>query len=121
MTGKKVFLFDDNEEIVELCKEILQDLGCEAKSSPSTANLLEQLEEFTPDLIFMDNWLPDKSGVEATRMIKQSEKFSKIPVIYFTANTHIEDLARQAGSDHYLAKPFDLTEFEAIVEEYLSK
>lgn len=120
MSKKRVFLFDDNEEILELCKEILLDLGCEVKSSPSTENLLEQLEEFTPDLIFMDNWLPDKSGVEATQMIKSSKEFSHIPVIYFSANTNIDALAKEAGSDAFLAKPFDLQEFEAIVSNYLS-
>ncbi|MHA6697334.1 response regulator [Chryseobacterium sp. A321] len=121
MAKSKVFLFDDNEEILELCVEILQDLGCEVKFSPTTTDLLSQLEQFTPDLIFMDNWLPDISGVQATQMIKASEKFSHIPVVYFTANTNIESLARMAGADHYLEKPFDIEDFENLTLQALKK
>lgn len=121
MAKSKVFLFDDNEEILELCIEILEDLGCEVKSSPTTTDLLSQIEEFSPDLIFMDNWLPDVSGVQATQMIKASDKFSHIPVVYFTANTNIESLARAAGADHYLEKPFNIDDFENLTLRALKK
>lgn len=117
--NKKIFIFDDNLEILELCTEILEDLGCEVKTSPTTNNVEQQVKEFMPDLIFMDNWLPDISGIEATRMIKANEDLKNIPVIYFSANSNISELAQEAQADDFLAKPFDLDNFEDIVHKYI--
>ena len=115
---KKVFIFDDNEEILELCTEILQDLGYEVQTSPTTTDVEEQVLEFMPSLIFMDNWLPDISGVEATKRIKAHKDLCHIPVIYFSANSNIGELASLAGADDYLAKPFDIQQFEETVLKY---
>ena len=89
-TAKKIFIFDDNLEILELCTEILEDLGCQVKTSPTTNNVEQQVLDYMPDLIFMDNWLPDISGIEATRMIKSNENLKNIPILYFSANINIK-------------------------------
>ena len=115
---KKVFIFDDNLEILELCTEILQDIGCEVKTSPTTNRVEQQVADYMPDLIFMDNWLPDMSGIEATKLLKANDRLKNIPVIYFSANSNISELANQAGSDDFLAKPFDIDKFEETVKKY---
>ncbi|MBW8359757.1 MAG: response regulator [Weeksellaceae bacterium] len=117
--NKKVFIFDDNVEILELCTEILNDMGCEVQTSPTTNDVEEQVTEFMPDLILMDNWLPDISGVEATKLIKANQSLKDIPVIYFSANSNISELAALAGADGYLAKPFDIDHFEEMVMKYV--
>lgn len=117
--SKKIFIFDDNLEILDLCTEILNDLGCEVKTSPTTNNVVEQIQQFLPDLIFMDNWLPDISGIEATRLIKSDDDLKNIPVIYFSANTNINELAKEAGADDFIAKPFDIDQFEEMVLKYI--
>lgn len=119
-TNKKVFIFDDNIEILELCTDILEDLGCEVKTSPTTNDIENQIREYMPNLIFMDNWLPDISGIEATKLLKSSADLKHIPVVYFTANSNIDELAAEAGADAFLAKPFDISKFEETVEKYLS-
>ncbi|OWR13093.1 MULTISPECIES: response regulator [Chryseobacterium group] len=116
--NKKVFIFDDNIEILELCTEILEDLGLEVKTSPTTNSVEEQVSNYMPDLIFMDNWLPDISGIEATKLIKANETLKHIPVIYFSANSNISALASEAGADEFLAKPFDIDLFEKTVKKY---
>ncbi|QOW08967.1 response regulator [Kaistella flava (ex Peng et al. 2021)] len=117
--NKKVFIFDDNLEILELCTEILKDLGFEVKTSPTTNGIEQQVKDFLPDLIFMDNWLPDISGIEATRLIKANDELKNIPVIYFSANSNISELAAEAKADDFIAKPFDLDQFEEIVCKHL--
>lgn len=117
--NKKVFIFDDNIEILELCTEILEDLGLEVKTSPTTNSVEEQVSSYMPDLIFMDNWLPDISGIEATKLIKANEALKHIPVIYFSANSNISALASEAGADEFLAKPFDIDSFEEVVKKYV--
>lgn len=118
--NKKVFIFDDNLDILELCTEILNDIGCEVKTSPTTNSIEQQVSEFSPDLILMDNWLPDMSGIEATQLIKANDTLKKIPVIYFSANSNISELAKEALADDFLAKPFDIDEFEEMVKKYIS-
>ena len=66
----------------------------------------------------MDNWLPDISGIEATQLIKSNEGLKNIPVIYFSANSNINELAAEARADDFIAKPFDLDTFEDIVQKY---
>lgn len=117
--SKKIYIFDDNLEILELCTEILEDLGCEVKTSPTTNEIEDQVKNFLPDLIFMDNWLPDMSGIEATRLIKSSDDLKTIPVVYFSANSNISELAAEAGADDYIAKPFDIDQFEEIAKKHL--
>ena len=118
-TAKKIFIFDDNLEILELCSEILEDLGCEVKTSPTTTNVEQQVLSFMPDLIFMDNWLPDISGIEATRLLKSNEQLKNIPVLYFSANSNIDALAAEAGADDFLGKPFDIDQFEKKKKKYV--
>ncbi len=116
---KKVFIFDDNLEILELCTEILEDLGFQVKTSPTTNFIEKQVQEFLPDLIFMDNWLPDISGIEATQLLKANQDLKNIPVVYFSANININQLAEQAGADNFIAKPFDIDLFEEMVLKYI--
>jgi CheY-like chemotaxis protein len=115
---KKVLIFDDNQELLELCTIILEDIGCEIKTSTTSNDIEQQVMEFLPDLIFMDNWLPDVSGIEATKLLKANKELQRIPVIYFSANNNISALAKEAGADDFLEKPFDISAFEKIVMKY---
>ena len=116
---KKVFIFDDNTDILELCTFILEDAGYEIKTSSTSNNIIDQVSAYTPDIIFMDNWLPDVGGIEATRELKAHEVLKNIPVIYFSANNDVMSLADQAGADGYLSKPFDIQELENIILKHL--
>lgn len=120
VSTKKVFVFDDNRDILDLCTYILEDAGYEIKTSESSNNIEEQVASFMPDLIFMDNWLPDLGGIEATKALKKNLDLKHIPVVYFSANNDISTLAEQAGADSYLAKPFDIDALEEIVKKHVS-
>jgi two-component system alkaline phosphatase synthesis response regulator PhoP len=116
---KKVFIFDDNTDILELCTFILEDAGYEIKTSSTSNNIIDQVTAYIPDIIFMDNWLPDVGGIEATRELKGHDQLKNIPVIYFSANNDVMSLADQAGADGYLSKPFDIQELENIILKHL--
>lgn len=118
MTKKKVFIFDDNIELLELCSLILEGAGFEVKTTSTSDNAAQQVLDYSPDVIFMDNWLPSVSGIDATRAIKANEKIKHIPVIYFTANNNVNELASEAGADDFLAKPFDINDLEKIVRKH---
>jgi DNA-binding NtrC family response regulator len=117
--AKKVFVFDDNVDILDLCTIILEDAGYEIKTSSTSNNIIEQVSSYTPDIIFMDNWLPDVGGIDATKELKAHAVLQHIPVIYFSANNDVKSLAEQAGADDYLSKPFDIEELEKIISKHL--
>ena len=117
--NKKVFIFDDNTDILELCTLILEDAGYEIKTSATSNQIVDQVSAYMPAIIFMDNWLPDVGGIEATQELKNHPDLKHIPVIYFSANNDVKALAEQAGADSYLAKPFDIHALEEVVKKYI--
>ena len=119
MKGKTVLIFDDNQDLLELCTIILEDIGCKVVTTSISDNADVQVLQHSPDIILMDNWLPNLSGIEATKLIKANEKLKHIPVIYFSANNHVQELAEQAGADDYLAKPFNIADLEKIVKKHI--
>lgn len=116
---KKILIFEDDISILEIVTIILEDAGYRVSVSQTSHDIIEKVAELTPDLILMDNWIPDIGGKEATRLLKKHPRFQHIPVIYITANSDIAALAEVAGADDFLAKPFDLEDLEFIVAKYL--
>jgi len=116
--NKKIYIFDDNEDILELCTMILEEAGYVIKTSSTSNDIIGQVSGYMPDLIFMDNWLPDLGGIEATRMLKACAALRHIPVIYFSANTDIRILSEKAGADHFLAKPFNIQDLVQVAQNF---
>lgn len=119
--NRKILIFDDDKDILNICSIILQGKGYEVFTSPSCKNLFEVILSAVPAVIVMDNKIPETGGVAATRLIKSDPRTSHIPVILFSANTHIARLTEEAGADLYLQKPFDITELEEILEKTILK
>jgi len=114
---KKVLIFDDDEDILAICTYILEEHGWEVSTFSNCNNVIEKVESIMPEVILMDNWIPDSGGIVATQAIKQQPHLKHISVIYFSANNDIKSLAQQAGADSFLAKPFDLEDLENIVNQ----
>jgi DNA-binding response OmpR family regulator len=119
--NKKIVIFDDDEDILSICSYILEEQGWKVFSFTDCNNIAEKVSSILPDVILMDNWIPDDGGIIATQILKKSESLKDIPVIYFSANSDIELLANHAGAETYLAKPFDLEELERVINTVLVK
>lgn len=117
---KTVLIFDDDSNILELCSIILEEAGYEIKTSETSHDIIQKVESYLPDVILMDNWIPDIGGIAATQLLKNHPEYKKIPVIYFSANNDIHVLAEKAGADKFLSKPFDLIALENMIEETLT-
>jgi len=113
--SKKVLIFDDDADILQVCSIVLKRKGFEVLAEDNCDSLLEKIQEFAPLVILMDNQIPSIGGIKATQMIKSTESTRNIPVIFFSANTDIARLSQLAGSEYYLQKPFDIAELESIV------
>ena len=114
--SKKILICDDDEDILSICTYILEELGWEVHTRMHCMNILDVVEKIQPQVILMDNWIPGEGGIKATQAIKAVEKYKLIPIIYFSANNDIKGLAKLAGADTYLAKPFDIEELERVIE-----
>ena len=112
---KKIIIFDDDEDILSICSFILEEQGWDVYAFTDCNKITEKVSSILPDVILMDNWIPDDGGIIATQKLKKSEALKNIPVIYFSANSDIELLANHAGAETYLAKPFDLEELERVI------
>jgi CheY-like chemotaxis protein len=120
MTDKKrVLIFDDDKDILEMCSIILSESGYDVFTSSDCFNVVDKVSSIRPDVIFMDNWIPDMGGIEATRLLKSTDDLKDIPVIYFSANNDIHLLKEKAGANSFLAKPFDLYDLEKVILENL--
>lgn len=117
--NKKIIIFDDDEDILSICSYILEEQGWEVFTYTDCNNITEKVSGILPDVILMDNWIPDAGGIIATQTLKKSEALKDIPVIYFSANSDIQILASHAGAQTYLAKPFDLEDLERVIKKVL--
>ncbi|MDB5005231.1 MAG: response regulator receiver protein [Mucilaginibacter sp.] len=114
-TKRKIIIFDDDEDILSICNYILEEKGWEVHTFTDCNSIAERVSGIMPDVILMDNWIPDAGGIIATQTLKKTDDLKSIPVIYFSANSDIQLLANFAGAETYLAKPFDLEELERVI------
>lgn len=114
---KRILIFDDDVDILSICTYILEEQGWEVHTSPHCNNIDHTVRSIQPNVILMDNWIPDTGGVIATQTLKSQHDLKHIPVIYFSANNDIQSLAKRAGADTFLEKPFDLAELESIINK----
>ncbi|BFO67786.1 MULTISPECIES: response regulator [unclassified Chryseobacterium] len=121
MNKKKILIFDDDAAILEVITIIFEENGYEVRISETSHDILEKVAEYHPDVILMDNWIPKIGGVEATKLLKNSEEFNHIPVIYVTANNDIAALASEAQADDYVSKPFNLDDLEEMVAKHIKE
>lgn len=119
---KRILLVDDDYDHLLVCSIILQKKGYKVSTLPGCEKMEELLETvriFRPDLIFMDHEMRGMCGLDLIKTLKSSTEFARIPVIYFTGRDDIETLAKQAGADGYLKKPFEISNLIATTQGFL--
>jgi CheY-like chemotaxis protein len=119
--NKKVLILDDDIDILQICTIVLKKKGFDVQTLNNSNQVVHQVRSFAPDVILMDNWIPGPGGIEATRLLKLDPDTHDIPVIFFSANSNVTQLARDARADYFLQKPFDITELEGIVQTALNQ
>ncbi|WP_411275027.1 response regulator [Daejeonella sp.] len=119
--ARRILICDDDEDILSICTYILEEKDWEVHTRNHCKNIVETVQEIMPDIILMDNWIPDIGGIKATQAIKSTLSISHIPIVYFSANNDVKALARVAGADDFLAKPFDIEDLERMVTSVLEK
>jgi DNA-binding response OmpR family regulator len=117
----KIIIYDDDVDILEVCSTILRMRGFDVLCKNNCREVINDIQTYDPDVILMDNWLPDIGGVKSVQLIKNTPELQNIPVIFFSANSHVEQLAKEAGADYMLQKPFELSELEQIITKAVTE
>ena len=118
---KKILIYDDNEEILLLCKSILSKFGFMVETLSLCENILDDIKLIQPDLILMDLWIPEIGGEKAIETIKQNEATKNIQVLIFSANADIKDICKKVNADGYVEKPFTVNTFIETIKKYASE
>lgn len=119
--SKTVLIVEDNELNMKLFHDLLEAQGYETLQTKDGREALQLAREHHPDLVLMDIQLPEVSGLEVTKWIKEDEKLREIPVIAVTAFAMKgdEEKIRQGGCEAYIAKPISVSEFLDTVQKFI--
>ncbi len=119
--AKTVLIVEDNELNMKLFHDLLEAHGYDTLQTRTGIEALELARTHHPDLILMDIQLPEVSGLEVTKWIKEDDELRTIPVIAVTAFAMKgdEERIRQGGCEAYISKPISVARFLETVRAYL--
>ena len=122
-SDKVVLVVEDNAANMKLCHALLDANGYVVLQATDGMEGLRMAREHRPDLILMDLQLPDVSGLEVTRRLKEDETLKSIPVIAVTAFAMVGDEKKylENGCDGYISKPISITDLLQTVEHFLDQ
>ena len=117
---KKILVVEDNELNMKLFCDLLNAHGYDTVQTQEGMKALALAREEKPDLILMDIQLPEVSGLEVTKWIKEDEDLRSIPIIAVTAFAMKgdEEKIRAGGCEAYIAKPISVGNFIETVKKF---
>ena len=118
---KKILIVDDEQDIVETLKFMLEIQGYECFCAYDGETGLNMAKEIIPDLMILDVMMPKINGYKISRLLKYDKKYKDIPIIMVTARSQDDDkiIGQETGVNEYITKPFELDNVIAKVKEYL--
>jgi CheY-like chemotaxis protein len=107
----EIMIVDDEQDVVTIISKVLKKSGYEVTTAADGLECLKKLENKLPDLILLDNIMPNMDGHAVLSKLKASKKTANIPVIMVTALVDQEHItnAQKSGAAEYIVKPFDYT------------
>jgi len=119
--AKKVLIVEDNELNMKLFHDLLEAQGYDILETREGLQALSLAREHRPDLILMDIQLPEISGLEVTKWLKEDEELASIPVVAVTAFAMKgdEERIREGGCEAYISKPISVAHFLGTIRSLL--
>jgi len=116
---KKVVVVEDDESITEIIQIILEREGYQTINCRDGYGIFDGTVEI-PDVYMIDRQLSGSDGLEICKYLKQQSITSNIPVIVLSASPGIENIAKSAGADAFIEKPFSKKNLVQTVENVIS-
>ena len=119
--AKKILIVDDEPNIVSLLAARLRANGYEIVSAEDGLVGLEKAKTEKPDLIILDLMLPKMDGYKVCGLLKKDTRYSKIPIILFSARAQEADvrLGEEVSADAYITKPFEPKKLLSKIQGFL--
>ena len=116
-----IFLVDDSSDIIALMGRLLKDAYKIKNATDGEKALKIAFSEDPPDLILLDVVMPGMDGYEVCRLLKEDPKTARIPVIFLTAKSDVEDEKRgfELGAVDYIAKPISAPILLARIKNHI--
>ena len=120
--SKSVLVVEDNELNMKLFSDLLEAHGYRVIQTRDGLSALDLARKHKPDLILMDIQLPEVSGIEVTKWLKEADDLRHIPVIAVTAFAMKgdEDKIREGGCEAYISKPISVLSFLQTIDGFLN-
>ena len=118
---KTVLIVEDNELNMKLFNDLLESRGYSVIQTRNGMEALDLARAHHPDLILMDIQLPEVSGLEVTKWLKEDDELAHIPVVAVTAFAMKgdEERIREGGCEAYISKPISVTSFLETVRRFI--
>jgi len=113
----KILVADDDEGIVDVLQIMLDMEGYQVSTAFRGEDVLK-IKNDLPDLILLDIYMAGAHGGEICKQLKKQDLTKHIPIILISANKDIEVIARDAGADDFISKPFNMNPFLLKVAQY---
>ncbi|MBC34006.1 MAG: DNA-binding response regulator [Rickettsiales bacterium] len=119
----KILIVEDEPDIRDTLNYNFDKEGFKVLSSPNGKSALKLLEKHDPDIVILDLMLPDISGLDLCRQIKNDKKLSNTSIIMLTAKSEEVDriVGFELGADDYVTKPFSVRELILRVKVLMKK
>jgi CheY-like chemotaxis protein len=116
---KRILLLDDSAITLEMEKAVLEGRGYQVATASNLLEFQQLIEKFGPDVILTDLMMPDISGKDIVRVLKQDFHTERIPIVLFSSKTDDElaEIAEQAGADGFLSKSHGIDKLGDMVDE----
>ncbi len=115
---KRIMVMDDDPGILDALKMLLQEFGYEVHTTKNGKLAYDDKKDL-PDLILLDLWMSGVNGRDVCIHLKGQKLTKDVPIILFSANKDIANIAREVGADDFIAKPFHLNDLLAMVEKHV--
>jgi len=120
MAGKKrILLLDDSTITLEMEAAVLEERGYVVAVASNLLEFQKELDRFQPEIILTDLMMPDISGKDIVRVLKQDFHTERIPIVLFSSkpDEELQEIAEQAGADGFLSKSHSIEQLGDMVDE----
>ena len=119
---KKILIVDDNadsREAVRLTVEEQDYVNVEVTESADVASGIQKMKDTNPDIVILDLHMPNKTGFDFMDIVRKNKRLAKTKVIMLTADDTLDNIfeaeSKGIGAFHFLGKPFNISELQALV------